>query len=449
MSSEYTDDIASRTFRDLVDSWVGTNGILAPSVPHLIDLGDSIQLALPALWHEMPPINSTWYIHSSEVEPELTQIKDQHATYDAYSLVIARDAMSALYDRCRGRRNIYLALAIRKQGQSNILDYSPPDRFHWYILDLTQYFTSPTSRRKENTILIPRHNQLNLSLFTLLWSSLWVQEFFLPLQSPALYQQIDILKNINSVFVTQYGIDEQEIARQKSLITSGLLPLRDQLDGEQLHRISMRLGLGIAMNDVNRRMSIIHNVETIHNYCPEALYGTANMWLFSRKYHAYMTTSARVAPTPENLRLLPVVTDNIHGTPRILRCAVWHAFRFYRSLNVYVKIIAAPASAEQPGRDRNYYGAGIGHFPWITISDTDLEIDETTSPPGDDDDNRDFLGYHAKRPILEIDDVAEAAVVLGIDRVDQLTLQFRRPTMLFPIDNDYLESPRQLWGAGA
>lgn len=442
MESDYLHSIAERTFLDIISSWVGVESGV-PSVQNLKKCR-YYHVTLPSLWHEVPPLKSSWIIFASEQMPKISN-ETPNLNCECFELSLEKYLFESVQELCRTERRVYFCLALMKKDTTDITSLSPLDRFEWYIIDLSLLFKQKQGAQQEdNTIPIPIHNTLNLALFSLVWSSQWVSEYYSPFYDKQIFQIPNLLRKVQQLNSAFFGITDDILNKQRIFLSSDLATAKNELDPSLYNQLFLRLGLIVGLNEINYTMNKLGDIGEIFNYAPEALYGTANFWLFSRVYHSYMEISSKVASPSRNIRLLPMFTSKIDTIPAILRAAVWHVMISYRNLMLDVRIVHAPD--HEPGKDRNYYGGGIGHYPWLTISDTNLEFGYVRDEKGDEAANRDFLEHQYKQKLLSGEFQAiDASKALNISRPSQLELSKRKPVMLFPKEDLYFEHPRHLY----
>ena len=71
---------------------------------------------------------------------------------------------------------------------------------------------------------------------------------------------------------------------------------------------------------------IASTIDQIRAYCPESLYGTSNLWLFSGSYHDFMVLNREFydgMPGFFSERMLPIPASSLAKSPRLLRVVLW------------------------------------------------------------------------------------------------------------------------------
>ncbi|MFI5848208.1 hypothetical protein ACIA8B_02815 [Micromonospora chalcea] len=340
-----------------------------------------------------------------------------------------------------------MALAVQRRQVSpptEMLNDPPVERFDWYVVDARQQLDGED--RDREYLYFPRQNRLNLATFSLLWGGLWVRTFFDPLGSQQLLAVPGLWTAVPRVFRTD-GLLDDDLLRDWNFLLRDLPKYRGQLDDQVFKEVNFRLGLGNALGIIRSQLyAAAGSLDAIRSYCPEALYGTANLWLFARTYRQFMDTSYDVAHGAKEFnsqRLLPLTAPNPDDVPRILRCALWHVGLIYSLLDTEVKIILRPD--HDAGEDHSYYGGGIGYFPWISLTDDQAHWMVERDAAATSGDHLDFLNEQASRPYFEYwQGVSEMARLLKVDG-RELLLPDEPPVQMFPAESTFLRHPRELF----
>lgn len=448
MNTEKIIPIAERAFYGLIDAWFGydTPMYYSPSVASFNQI-QYHKVAFPPLSNEVPSLQTNWFIFSQSSRPEIG--RNEILNCDCFEISLSEKKFDDISEFCRSQKEVvYFALAlVRSNNLSGITLLPATEQFDWYVIDLTQYFNKEIFLQSKK-IFVPTHNYLNLATFSLIWSAQWVQAFHSVLYNNQIIQNVHLNYQANAIFRRQTGVDYVQLVKeQQKFITNTLPKVKNEIEGQLFNQLVSRIGLGVALNDIISQMLEKGEIDIIENYCPEALFGTANMWLFSRAYHNFMSISASVTDPFKNLRLLPFFSSRTEQTPTILKSVIWHVLLYYRYLKVDVKIVQAPNEKLEPGRDRSYYGGGIGFFPWLIISEESLKFDKHQNTIADAKQNLEFLTWLSKEAIITRDSsVSEVAnLLLVIKDSAQLELHPRKPKLLFPPEDSYLEHPNLLW----
>lgn len=437
-------NIAHRSFLDILDSWVGYNFITCKDIPFEDNV--CIQALLPSLSSDMSPIKMTFFLNTFEKKILKSTKKDDNKFYE---IDLDKKNFNSIHDFCQEEASpVYYIIAIAKDSIFELTNKNPIDRFDLFIVDLKQAFSYSSKKYIGNTLLIPSHNTLNLALFSLIWASQWVVNFFLPLYSREIINIPQLHQEIKDIFFTQLAGNMKDlIEKQKKFLSNELPKYKNELTNNLYKKLFLRVSLGVALNDVNKTLHTSGEIDKIINYCPESLYGTTNFWLFSAIYHKYMLTSAKKATN--NVRIFPFDVNARSTIPQILRASLYLASEYYRTLNVEVCIIKKPVDDENPGDDRNYYGDDIGQVPWLSISDDNCEIDYQKISQGDITANYDFLISRLENDdhilISTLDNKITALQHLGFINTDQLALQREVPLFLFPAEDHIITYPSKLW----
>lgn len=160
MNLERLQKIAERTFLDLVDAFADTGNVSISSIPY-----DEL-----ALWQTSLSVEESqdakWFLKSYEEKPK--EIYDRELKDTCYKINLGTKEYKALRRICDKNGNIYFALSIRKkEAKYFISEFAPPERFHWFVLDLKDYFSQKRRCRLKRSICIPKKENLN-STFSLL-----------------------------------------------------------------------------------------------------------------------------------------------------------------------------------------------------------------------------------------------------------------------------------------
>ncbi len=436
--------VASSTLSDLLCAWAGSRSITAPA-PQVV------RATLPAQWGDIDSIELDFFIFAQDSTLEARPDPRSGSVSRRRQLVghedddmreyLSGDAVDG------GRRRAYAVLALPKVpgvGEAQLIDMRPPDRFDLYVVDLDHDF----GRRTGGWIDFPDQNKLNLALFSLMWSARWVEDFFSPLMATPVLEHAVLRKRVELVFSQRPNL--AEITDQGwQMLESDLPSARGHLDDELFRRFSFRFGMGCAMQLINGQMieaTKRGRLTAVRTYCPEALYGTANLWLFSRTYRQFMETTHRfqdALPQFRNQRLLPVATT-LSTSSRLYAAALWHVLLSYRMLKAEVALVEkAPMAGSQ---DHGYYEGGIGQFQWISLSDDGGDWVRDQADRTVQADHLDFLRQAQTQALVGGEMSQQDFAALCLMDADQLQLGVRPPVWLFPDDNHYLRCPRELWG---
>jgi len=439
--------VAERTFNDMISWWLsGTNA--APSsqlIPdaHKIDW----KVTIPSLWREVEDIETNWQIKATATR--LPGSDKNPLGCPCFRFRMNKNDLRTLCDFSRSNQTQFLAIASQRDPSvrpADLLELPPFERFDWHVLDLKQYFQH-NSPDEVSAIYVPVHNMLNLATFSLLWGAHWVRRFFLPLSTPRVLQVPDLAAHIKTAFSEKSVAEDLAKVQSWDFLTKELPKYRRDLDDHLFRQVNFRLGLGSALGIIRSLLwSAAGNLNLVRNYCPEALYGTTNLWLFSRIYRQFMETAAVIGqanPDFRNQRLLPLNADVPEDVPRILRCALWHVTICYGLLNTDVRIVMRPPVGA--GDDHSHYGGGIGYFPWISLTPDQANWMVDTESAGTTHTHIDFLDQHQNNVYISLPrTIIDIAYLLKIDQ-NQLQLPMKCPTMLFPPEDEFLRYPHDLF----
>ncbi|MCL2785167.1 MAG: hypothetical protein FWD55_07000, partial [Propionibacteriaceae bacterium] len=316
---------------------------------------------LPSLYAGVPAMQTYWQVKSSG--KKMTKHVREGSEY--LHLSLGKKTIDALRESARKHDHFYLAFAHNSTNEkpADLLRRVAQERFDWYCVDLSQQLTEDGP---EGYIEIPEQNRLNLSTFSLLWSSLWVERFYSPLSGDFLIELPTLQEQIRLVYP---GRGENPIVPEDwNFLTRDMPKYEGILGKEKAQEIIFPLGLGYALKVIEQKLySAASELDAIQNYCPESLYGTANLWLFARSYHGFMEASGLVVKqgSGKNVRILPL-PDDPENVSSLMKACLWHIVLLYASLDVEVRIIYRPE--HDAGTDHSYYGGGIGYFPWLSLS---------------------------------------------------------------------------------
>lgn len=433
--------VACDTFADLLKSWLGA----ADSVDYIPP--STVFAALPSNWNQVDPIPIKVDIVVCEDTPEIKTINGEKflgLRLDQQRIRALRDAVAA-----SDERSSYIALALPAPGsgaRETYYDRPARERFEWWIVNGRQCFESPEAHAHSEILLFPQQNKWRLSLCALLWSSRWVENFYVPLSHP-LVGTVDALRaQIEAVYTAR-----PDIARLARGGWDGIEHLPASL--EHLHdpvlssKVSFAVGLGTAMQLIIGQLTdpSLGGQTQIRTYTPEALFGTVSMWLFSRSYHQFMELSRpyMLGKTLEvNQRLLPVVGQNLTDPTRLHRVALWLVTYLYRWYGADTRLIPEPA--DRSSADRAWYGKSIGNFRWLYLNPDGAVWEVGQGEPAVQDAYFEFFEKHAPDPYIDHTtsetNFARAAALHPAD----VAIEALAPKWLFPLPSPFLEQP-SLW----
>jgi hypothetical protein len=459
LESSVLTGVAVSTLKELVFSWTGDLGVTTPS-------DNVVTATLPAQWGEVPPMRVHFFVFASEGAPDLVtdpvdgirclrhriSRREFHQLVEYCQIKPAPRAYCVLATPVPAALTIGSLLGGQPSAATNLIDRPPVERFRFYIVDVVQFVARfiELEAYDEGELLFPAQNVLNLALFSLLWASRWVEEFFRPLTETHVVKNLVLSEQIGLVFNRTPPLDHIK-ERGWGPLVKDLPRMRGEFDRDLFQQVSFRLGMGSAMQLINKQMiDASGSLTEVRTYCPEALYGTVNLWLFSRSYHQFMTVTtgfARDRPGFVNQRLLPTHGE-LAGAPRMLTASLWHVLLYYRMLEAQVRIVHEPPDAG--AEDHGYYGGGIGEFQWIRLTpdtgDWVLHQEKKTVQR----DHRMFLHDAANNTLVGPDISIEGfAGICALTQHDQLALERTSPSLLFPPENDFIEHPHLLWSERA
>lgn len=403
---------------------------------------------ISSLWSAADHVELKWQIKSTDKE-RTRWVENSPLGCPSLRVELGRKAIEGLHGACASG---HLLLALAVQHDSSVPAYdlmylSPMERFDWYVLDLSEYFRAVRWKNHADTLYVPVHNRLNLATFSLLWSAHWVRNYFQVLATPELLAVPALVADIGTVFDEQKSL---EFVRNHgwSFLQTRLPQYQSEFDEEDFSKINFRTGLAGALGIIRERLYDASGcVDVVRNYCPESLYGTANLWLFSTCYHHFMKATYDIGEGRVDFfseRLLPISNPDARLVPRILLTALWHVALRYRALGTNVRLVTPPEV--DAGSDYSYYGGGIGYFPWISLASdsANWEVDIGTTKAMAD--NIDFLESRAQETQFTPADggCAEVARLFGVREAD-LCLPDRPPVLMFPRENLFLRHPVELF----
>lgn len=424
--------VAQATLRDLLIAWTASAAVRTP-------VENVIATTLPAQWGDVDSMRLDFLIFACDREPEPE--RDPVGGWPCLRYRLSDREIDDLREYVETEPRAYAILAVPRhpnESAAQLMDRAPHDRFQFFALDVVQYYRT----RSEDDLLFPTANRLNLALFSLVWAARWVEDFFSPLAADPVRKLLD--ENIALVFNREPHLPTI-MERGWDPLVRELPGARGYLDPEQYRRVAFRLGMGSAMQLINGQMLGSSRLTSVRTYCPEALYGTANLWLFSRTYHQFMGTTAQIQHGRRNFynqRLLPVARDLAEGS-RLYATSLWHVVLFYRMLRAEVRIVQKPAVLG--AQDHGYYGGGIGQFQWIELDDDGGAWVEDQHDPSVQAEHLAFLNDNQDNVMVgpEMSEVDFAALCRM--PLEQLRLATDRPKLLFPPEDEFIEHPSALW----
>jgi hypothetical protein len=438
--SQELGSIAEETFNDLIMIWLANTHASAPSRLAPDSQKIDFVVELPSLWQSMSSIKTFWQIKSSAQHIK----KHEHSEFGSkcFHLKLSNKTIKSLKESARQHDHFYLAFAhnFRNEQPSALRQRPPQERFEWYCIDFSQNLLSD---QEENYIVIPVQNKLNLSTFSLLWSSLWVDKFHNSLYTKAIIEVPD-LGDIVRLAYPRKG-DPIFNIKNKNSLEKLLMRCERKLGADEYSKVSLQLGIGCTLEAINKKLSSVSSLDTIQTYCPESLNGMANLWLFSRSYRKFMRVSGSVVSTnncDNNLRILPLPDkpENISG---LFKVCLWHIVLLYSSLNVKVRIIYRPSL--YAGQDHSYYGGGIGYFPWLSMSSDGKTWMIENSVEATNGQHRDFIYEHMNN--FCIDPYNDEWAIARNFKLSQKDLRTAPecPKRLFPKEDRFVEYPYNIF----
>jgi len=437
--------VAEENFYDLLRIWLDNTD--ANISYHLTPNSQiEFEVDLPSLRQGMPSVRTFWQIKSSA--QKLKKHLYHELKSECFHLTFPKKAISSLREAARQHEHFYLAFAHDPSNArpSELCQRTTQERFEWYCVDISQQLVNDT---QEDYIVIPEQNKLNLSTFSLLWSSLWVEIFYNPLKSKTV---IEIPNLMDIIRLTHPHGNESilDLGNWDSL-NKKLFGFKRELGEREYSKIGFPLGIGNALEVIKKKLyDVSSDLNTIQTYCPESLYGTANLWLFSRSYHGFMTASSQVVKINKhnnNLRILPLPEDP-QNISALVKACLWHIVLLYSSLNVEVRIVYRPS--RDAGSDHSYFGGGIGYFPWLSLSDDGVTWMMENSVDATNDQHLDFIREHMNNLFIDPyhSNLWEVAKNFKLHLNDLHTVS-ECPKQLFPKEDRFIEYPNLIFGNDA
>jgi hypothetical protein len=441
-AAQFLGRAAARAFCGLLDYWTGPHGP-GPSERHPDDDVIDVHHSVPSLSADLGAVQYSWQIKARSTRPKVVQSPVTRC--EAFNLRLPRQYIATLRDRAMGQPHFYLALGIPRVGDlAALVDLPVAEQFDWYAVDLLQYFDLVDRRRREGDIdqapagiHIPTGNRLTLGMFALLWSGNWVADFYEPLRRDALTapQPVrDLIETLDRPVAALVSDNSPAVELNAALAT--LAPYASTDNAVAYSRLAIIASLRAITVTLLRG----GRADAIEAYCPEALGGSANLWLFSRAYHEFMRTTEQVGD--RNLRLLPSRFDVPSDLPPFQRGVLWYVKIYYQSLAADVKIIRA--LAEHGGDDYSHYSGVLREFHWVHVDDQGrMGLNERRlSATG-----LDVEVLRAAESGILVDsglDLRTGLGFLGIDGSD-VKLALPVPNCLFPHEDSFIEHPIRLW----
>lgn len=450
-------ELAEEIFKYNVIKWMGNPVEAFRDHPDLDQV--DMRIKLPSLMKDkldLVPNDMVfdWQIKHTSRLPSRTKlyIQGEKGSVTAWNTKINKKAVANLRERVRQkeRGTLFLAYGIAKQDHlkgTSLVDEDPYDVFDWYAIDLRQYFSQVSDEC--DTICIPIGNRLNLFSFTLLWASRWVKDFYDPLTSYKVAEHKHLTTFVKKVYRDRKEYSSlKEVAAVRNELEKKLPKFLQslQVSTTEKRQISTVLGLGVSLEDICMNIRNTNSIEQIRTYCPESLYGTASLWLFSRSYWNFMSKSA-IAVSPEdrdmNQRWLPVRSE-LKETPRLLWALLYGVVKLYKRLGVNIAVVR-PFNDNELGADRSVYGGNIGHLPYISLASDGLHWTRETLAKGDLNSHKDFFAQSQHDVILGQNESLINVPALNCLPKGQLELSDNMPRLLFAEENIFIRHPIQLW----
>jgi hypothetical protein len=388
-----------------------------------------------------------WQIRHTANPPCYTQLVINECSVPAIRVEVDDKTVQRLRHRARADRNpLLLAYGVVKQtDRASLVDEDIYEAFDWYAIDLAQYFNQVPNNC--NAICIPIDNRLNLLSFSLLWASHWVREFYRPLTRASVREHEELDSFVKGIYKKGFS-SLGEVAAIRDELERKLPQLLQSLQANEVgkYQISTALALGVTLEDIRAHVRSASPVRYISTYCPESLYGTASLWLFSRSYWKFMAESACAVELKDRLmnrRWLPVRCD-LRQTPRLLWGILYCVVKLYERLGVNVAVVC-PFSDDGLGADRSVYGGNIGHLPYISLSNDGLQWTREIISRGDESSHRDFFAQAPHHVIIGHGEPLTNIPALRDLPSSQLKLSGAAPRLLFAEESFFVKYPTPLW----
>jgi hypothetical protein len=447
LESTAMSEMAQSTFKDLVTAWINSPTDTSGPVSVDIPVSHVVATTLPAQWGDMDSIRLNFLVFAADSHIPETDLETGELCFRYRLSELEAKTLREYVDT---NPRAYFVLAVPKQPQARtarLILSAVEERFHFYAVDLVQYYRTHV----QDDVLVPHQNRVNLALFSLIWAARWVEDFFGPLSLKAVRERKPLQETIDLVFSESPNLDAIRVRGWDALVKN-VPDARGYVDPEVHRRVEFRVGMGAAMQLINDQMQASvekGHLYAVRTYCPEALYGTANLWLFSRTYHQFMDTTARFQQRRkdfDNQRLLPAAQDLTDGS-LLYAATLWHVVMLYRMRQARVSVVAMPAEAGQ--EDHGFYGGGIGDFMWIALDERTGGWRKDQAKASAQLENEEFINEN-ERNVLAGSELSQKdySTECGMSG-DDLRLEAKPPTLLFPPDDAFVETPLQLWSSTA
>jgi hypothetical protein len=404
---------------------------------------DEIELRIPSYFTGVPELKSCWFLLPLNIIPE--QSHCEKLQRNSYKIKLTDGELRKIIEAIPNYEYVYLLFATPKLPITELSGASPFDRFSLFCIDLKQFLIK--FPQTVNEVSMPVSNEINLSIFTLLWSSQWVDSFFKPL-SKLIIDVGDITSPLLQVAFPSkehvHKLGNSENWKEEFMKSFNLSkPSIRALGGDDL---LSRISMGYSMQDIVQKLWTTPDIKQILTYAPEALQGTVSFWLFARFYQQFMFASSNenLKEMIENIRYIPFDIEKINQVPRVIRRAILLLQQFYKKLRVETRIVTMPK--QDPLNDRSFYDK-IGRIPWVDFSD-DGKFELQNPSRITVHEGRDFLNNLKDDGIIVGEEnIIEAHLLLGltIEEVNGLT---NLPHLLFVKENDFIRYPRLLFSKG-
>ncbi|HEY0068419.1 MAG TPA: hypothetical protein VGE04_00470 [Chloroflexia bacterium] len=435
--AQFLDALADRTFRDLLASWIG------PEYPGPSRIDPDLQKIdithqMPSLCPDVGDVPFNWQIKARSKRPR--EFDSTLLGCRCYRLYVEKRYVQDLAEISRNEPTFYLALAVVSGTDILSLANLPPAvRFEWYTVDLKQYCRTFEWKDPPSYIDIPIQNRLNLALFSLMWGANWVNNYIAPLRLDVRGKPEAVERLLDSL-----RQDISDLGAQASTLLTEAVPnleaLRDLIAADVFNEYTTRLAILGALRGITAMLLDSSGADQIETYSPEALAGTANLWLFSRTYHEFMRSTQLRGR--QNKRLLPVKYNELQSVPRFFLATLFNVRTLYRILGATVRLVRM--LEEGGGSDYSYWSDAIGAFEWIHVdSDGHIALDHSRVSARPDDLER---LRAAEKGLLTGNGLSLSyGGEFGSLRIDDLSLGLVRPVCLFPPEDHLLEHPSELW----
>jgi len=436
-AGHYADELgrwAEETFRSLLKNWFGSNISIVSDVPD--HHGTDIRCIVTSKRGHLNQITINWQIKAR------TSPKINTGLFGEKAYVIDLKSAATIEHSLTSNDPIIVVLGIPNCEMKDRVYYPPIEHFNWYAVDLRQYIElrgDDFFNRKQKNVIIPFRNRLNLSIVSMLWSSLWVESEML-LLTRNLNAPTNAVINLSSVFTHPL-----QLPLPHGNIEADLKEVYTENYGYHKNIIKYHYGTGLATRDLsnflNNQAYKKKEKDYYLSYANESISENINMLLFSRWMEQYLFEIIPKFYNHRYIRYFPLFTSEMNIIPPHIRCLLYHVLVLHRFIGA-VAYLTTPLKEGTPTEHvliepfLSFHGNFVGHG-----QDWDYSKNQSR---GSLDEERDIFSTIHQTKIIGTEQNDEDIMHLLNLRRNDIDLNLV-PTFLFAKENLFIRHPRILF----